>query len=57
MICHDYCALKYYSANNNNNNNNLQSNNMHGTGGGQPLQANAPAPRAKRGRMKQTRPA
>lgn len=49
MICHDICALKYHSANNNN----IES--MHS--GGQPLQSNAPAPRAKRGRMKQNRPA
>lgn len=52
IISHDICALKY-------NNNNLQSNNnndnsIHGTG--RPLQPNAPAPRAKRGRMKQNRP-
>lgn len=54
MICHEICALKYYSANNNNNN--IQSNNnpMHG---GQPIQQSAPTPRAKRGRMKQNRPA
>lgn len=52
MVCHDICALKYHSANNNNQSNN---NSLHG--GGQPLQANAPTPRAKRGRMKQNRPA
>lgn len=55
MICHDYCALKYYS--NTNSNNNIQSNNVHGGVPGQPLQPTAPAPRAKRGRMKQNRPA
>lgn len=58
MICHEICALKYYSANNNNNNNNnnVQSNNnaLHGA---QPIQQNAPTPRAKRGRAKQNRPA
>lgn len=55
MICHEICAIKYYSANSANNNN-IQSNNnqMHA---GQPIQANPPAPRAKRGRMKQNRPA
>lgn len=51
MICHDYCA-KTQSANNN-----LQANNNTMLGGDQPLQANPPAPRAKRGRMKQNRPA
>lgn len=51
MICHEVCALKYYSVNNNNNSN-IQSNNS-GTGSGASLQANPPAPRAKRGRMKQ----
>lgn len=55
MVCHDICALKYHSANNITNNN-IQSNNNSMHGGGQPLQANAPAPRAKRGRMKQNRP-
>lgn len=49
MICHDICAMKYYSANNSN----LQANSA-GVASGQPtLQANPPAPRAKRGRMKQ----
>lgn len=50
MICHDICALKYYSANSNSG---LQAN-AAGIAGSQPtLQANPPAPRAKRGRMKQ----
>lgn len=55
MICHEICALKYYSPNSVNNNNSIQANNnpMHGA---QSLQPNAPAPRAKRGRMKQNRP-
>lgn len=57
MICHDICALKYHSTNNINNNNNIQSNNNSLHTGGPPLQSNAPAPRAKRGRMKQNRPA
>lgn len=57
MICHDICALKYHSANNINNNN-IQTNNNSIHGGGQSLQAtNPPGPRAKRGRMKQNRPA
>lgn len=53
MICHDICALKYHSANNNNSSNNIQSNsNQIHAGPGQPLQPNAPTPRAKRGRVK-----
>lgn len=57
LIYHEICALKYQSANNINNNNNIQSNNNSLHTGGPPLQPNAPAPRAKRGRMKQNRPA
>lgn len=53
MICHDICALKYHSPNNNNT---IQANN-NSIHGGQPIQTNAPAPRGKRGRMKQNRPA
>lgn len=53
MICHDICALKYHSANNINNNIQSNNNSIHGS---QPLRSNAPVPRAKRGRMKQTRP-
>jgi hypothetical protein len=49
MICHEICALKYYSASNN-----VQSNTSGSTGQAS-LQANPPAPRAKRGRMKQKR--
>lgn len=52
-ICHHMCALKYHPANNNNN---IQSN-TNQMQGGQSIQPNAPAPRAKRGRMKQNRPA
>lgn len=68
MICHDICALKYHSSSigstktdaisNNNTLRAANNNPMHTTG--QQLQSvppNAPAPRAKRGRMKQTRPA
>lgn len=49
MICHEICALKYYSTSNNN----VQSNTSGSTGSQASLQANPPAPRAKRGRMKQ----
>lgn len=55
IISHDICALKFHQANNNNN---IKSNNNSIHMGNQPLQANTPpAPRAKRGRMKQNRPA
>ena len=57
MVCHDICAMKYYSVANQSGSNGgvIQGPNnqmVHG----RPLQANAPAPRAKRGRMKQARP-
>lgn len=57
MICHDMCALKYQSGNNLSNNNTMQPNANTIHAGGLPLQSNAPAPKAKRGRMKQNRPA
>lgn len=54
MICHELC-IKFNSPNNNNNNiQSANNNSMHVAG--QPLQANAPAPRSKRGRGKQNRP-
>lgn len=56
LISHDICALKYHPATNNNNNIQSNNNSIHNAGG-QPLQANGPAPRAKRGRMRQNRPA
>jgi hypothetical protein len=50
MICHENCALKYYTASNSNN---VQSSTSASTVSQASLQANPPAPRAKRGRMKQ----
>lgn len=55
MLCHEICAIKYFSSatQGGSNVNNYQGTNttMHG----QPMQVNAPAPK-KRGRAKQTRP-
>lgn len=52
IISHEICALKFHSANSNN----IQSNSNNAIHVGQPLQANAPpAPRGRRGRMKQER--
>lgn len=52
MICHEICTLKYHQGLNGGSNIQNSNTTMHG----QPLQATAPAPRAKRGRMRRDRP-
>jgi len=57
MICHEICAMKYYSGTNQGiNNGNIYQQGPNNTMHGQQIATNSPTPRAKRGRMKQNRP-